>query len=98
MGSPLSPVMANIYMEHFEEKALESAPLKPTLWLRYVDDTFVLWPHQEDVTSLLTHLNNIVPAIQFTMERESSQTLPFLDVMVQKTERGLTTAVYHKPT
>lgn len=98
MGSPLSPVMANIYMEYLEEQALESAPLKPSLWLRYVDDTFVLWPHQEDVTSLLTHLNNIEPAIQFTMERESDQTLPFLDVKVQKSEQGFSTSLYHKPT
>ena len=26
MGSPLSPIVANIYMEHFETKALETAP------------------------------------------------------------------------
>ena len=50
------------------------------------------------MTTLLTHLNSMEPAIQFTMERESSQTLPFLDVMVQKTEQGLTTSLYHKPT
>ena len=29
MGNPLSPVVANIYMEHFEALAIESARLKP---------------------------------------------------------------------
>ena len=98
MGSPLSPVMANIYMEHFEQEALETAPLKPSLWLRYVDDTFVLWQHQEDATSLLDHLNSIESDIQFTMEKEKDQILPFLDVKVEKTEHGFSTGVYHKPT
>ena len=49
MGSPLSPLLANIYMEYFEEMALVSTSLKPSIWLRYVDDTFILWSHQEDV-------------------------------------------------
>ena len=48
MGSPLSPIVANLFMEAFEEKALESAVLRPRMWVRYVDDTFVLWPHKED--------------------------------------------------
>ena len=29
MGSPLSLIVANLYMEYFEKKALESYPLKP---------------------------------------------------------------------
>ena len=37
MGLPLSPVLANIYMEYFEEMALGSTSLKPSMWLRYVD-------------------------------------------------------------
>ena len=34
MGSPLSPIIANIFMEHFEKQALESAPHPPipSLW------------------------------------------------------------------
>ena len=38
MVSLLSPVLANIYMEYFEEMALGSTSLKLSLWLRYVDD------------------------------------------------------------
>ena len=42
MGSPLSPIIANLFMESLEEKALESSPQKPRILLRYVDDTFVV--------------------------------------------------------
>ena len=63
MGSPLSPVLANIYMEYFEEMALGSTSLKPSMWLRYVDDTFIFWPHQEDVQILLDHVNSIRSSI-----------------------------------
>jgi retron-type reverse transcriptase len=42
VGSPLSPVIANIYIENFEIKAIETATHKPACWYRYVDDTFVI--------------------------------------------------------
>ena len=58
--------------------ALGSTSLKPFVWLRYVDDTFILWPHQEDVQILLDHVNSIRASIQFTMEKEQDKqfTLP----------------------
>ena len=44
MGSPVSAVIANLYMEVFEEQALQSCDpqLRPRVWKRYVDDTFVI--------------------------------------------------------
>ena len=42
MGSPISPIVANLYMENFETRALQSSPNPPLLWKRFVDDTFVI--------------------------------------------------------
>ncbi|XP_062837651.1 uncharacterized protein LOC134299269 [Anolis carolinensis] len=100
MGSPLSPVVANFYMEYFEKQALETAPKKPTVWFRYVDDTFTIWSHgEEELSKFLDHLNSIHPNIQFTMEKEKEGKLPFLDVLViRKPNQQLGHTVYRKPT
>ena len=66
--------------------------------LRYVDDKFILWPHQEDVQILIDHVNSIRPSIQFTMEKEQGNKLPFLDVLVTHTEQGFRSSLYGKPT
>ena len=42
MGSPISPIVANLYMENFEMRALQSSPNSPSLWQRFVDDTFLI--------------------------------------------------------
>jgi hypothetical protein len=42
MESTQSPVVSNIYTEHFKEVALDMVTYKPLLWLHYVDDTFVV--------------------------------------------------------
>jgi len=61
----------NWYMEHFERQALSSAAKKPTKQYKYVDDTFVVWPHGEDeLQRFLEHLNSIHQNIAFTMEVE----------------------------
>lgn len=78
---------------------MQSSHLRFKLWLRYVDDTFVIWPHgAETLTAFLTHLNNIRPSIQFTMEKESNGTIAFLDVLVKRENDGILTSVFRKTT
>ncbi len=99
MGSPLSPVLADLYMEFFEKMAINSAQYKPTLWLRCVDDTFVLWPHgKEKLMEFHKHINSLRESIQFTIETEEGGKLPFLDVNISRQHQQLNTTVYRKPT
>jgi len=84
MGSPLSPVTVNFFMEDFVKKAIEQATHKPVCWFRYVDDTFVIWPHgQEKLREFLNHLSGPHNKIQFTMETEEGHLL-FLDIDIYR--------------
>ena len=99
MGSPLSPIVANLYLEHLEEEVIQSAPLQPKLWRRYVDDTFVIWSHgQDELHHFHQHLNSQYPSIKFTMEEEKDHKIAFLDVLVTRNGDRLATLVYRKPT
>ena len=42
MGSPISPIVANLYMENLEVRTINTPPHPPLMWMRYVDDTFVV--------------------------------------------------------
>ena len=99
MGSPLSPMVANFFMERFEQAVLETASRKPKVWYRYVDDTFVVWNHgEEELEIFLQHLNSQNENIQFTMEKEHDGELSFLDVLVIREGSRLGHKVYRKPT
>ena len=67
MGSLVSPIVANLYMEYLEQKALSTDPTPPRFWCRYVDDTFVI--HKEvNKQGFLQHINSVDSAIRFTVE------------------------------
>ena len=99
MGSPVSPIVANLYMEYLEQKALSTAPNPPRFWHRFVDDTFVI--HKEvNKQGFLQHINSVDPAIKFTVEdNKEDGSIPFLDTVVKPEADGtLSITVYRKPT
>jgi hypothetical protein len=82
-------------MEHFEKLALDSAQHKPSVWLRYVDDRFVVWPHRpSQLQDFLSHLKSLGPSI----ETEPDNALAFLVVLVLREKTTLNTRLYRKPT
>ena len=69
----------------------------PHLWLRFVDDTFVI-QKAEHSQQLLHHINTQHPNIQFTVEEPNQEwSLPFWDTKVTPGPNStLQTAVYRK--
>ena len=57
---------ADIYMAYFEEKALEKCPHKPFIYLRNLDDIFIIWHHGRTVFSeCIDIFNSHQPPIRF---------------------------------
>ena len=85
MTSPISPIVASLFMEGFEVKAISSAPHLPRLWLRCVDDTFFI-QKAEHSNQFPQHINTTDPHMQFTLEATGHQgSIPFLDTLVTRT-------------
>ena len=102
MGSPLAPVLANLFMGHHERIWLENYKACSILsYRRYVDDTFCLFDTEHDATCILffDYINDRHPNIRFTMEKEVDKKIPFLDVLIDNSQpQSLITRVYRKKT
>ena len=99
MGFPCSPVVANIYMEYFEDLALgPELPIPVKDWKRYMDDVFSIVP-KGNRNTMLQYLNSINPHIKFTIEQPNEEGgIPFLDTFPKPQGEGIAVSVYRKPT
>ena len=83
MGSPVSLIATNLYMEHFEGEALRSASYPPRYWYRFVDEMWVI-QQQAHKQLFLDHINCIDPNIKFTVKgNQENGAIPFLDTLVK---------------
>ena len=95
---PWHPLWPCLFMGSLEDRLLNSYSKKPSLWLRYIDDVFLLWSHGPEVfQNFVDHCNDFHHSIKFTAET-SSHEIPFLDVMVSFKDGSLHTDLYSKPT
>ncbi|KAK3709040.1 hypothetical protein RRG08_054979 [Elysia crispata] len=98
MGTCMAPTYANIFMGAIERRLLGSFPDKPLVWLRYIDDIFLIWTHgRAKLEAFIQHANTFHPTIKFT-SNISPIHVPFLDVMVTLLDNYIHTDLYSKPT
>ena len=69
MGSPLGPVLANIFKCHFEETWVTKGQIRPSLCYRYVDDTFTMFESKDTAnkkveTAFLTPLFVLIKTLR----------------------------------
>ena len=100
MGSPIGPILANIFLSHHEENWLNKYPIKfkPSFYRRYVDDFFVLFESPKSAHSFRKYMSSKHQNINFTVEQEIVGSLLFLDVKICCKNGKFVTSVYRKPT
>jgi hypothetical protein len=98
MGSPLGPTIANFFLANLEMEMFKKTNLiKPTVYLRYVDDVFAIFDCNDTLVNFFNFINKLHPNLKFTLER-AKDTLPFLDVEVKIIGDYFETCVYRKKT
>lgn len=96
MGNPLSPLISEIFMAHFEKK-MDNLKITPRIWWRYVDDVIAVVKEKE-ITTIWEKINAIHKNIKFTMEGEINNQLPFLDLIIKRKDKHLEFGIYRKTT
>ena len=99
IGTISAPLFANIFMGKFEDTHIYSDVLQfCKLYLRYIDDLFLIWTGTKDQFKELTSdLNNQHPSRKFTC-KISNTSIDFLDTTVYIKNRRIHTSIFKKPT
>ncbi|XP_064479668.1 uncharacterized protein LOC135392988 isoform X2 [Ornithodoros turicata] len=98
MGTKMAPNYANLFVGSLEEAFLSTREDKHTLYKRYLDDIFMIWPHSEDsLLEFIRDFNEFHTSINFT-HTYSAVTVSFLDVQIKQTNGVLTSDLFRKPT
>ena len=86
-------------MKYVEMQLIETLPKKPTFWLRFIDDIFMIWGHGKQALEDLKHLSNSIhPTIKFAFNNSETE-IAFLDTIIYRgKENQILTRLYHKPT
>ena len=90
MGSPLSGVLACLYLEILEAGPFKAIFPPKTTYFRYIDDAFVIYPERKDIDKITEKLNQVEETIEFTVEREENGCLPFLNKVIKMTTIPIT--------
>ena len=97
MGSPIAPLMADICINWVLDQ-MSSFQTQPRILFRYVDNLFCVFNCEADLELFFTKINTIHNNIQFTKEMEQHNQLPYLDVLVTKSNGKFQTSVFRKKT
>ena len=100
MGTICAPAYTNIFMAEFEKQHIYPyIKNKSILYLRYINDIFMIWIWtKQELLILLEKLNSKHKTIKFE-HKISHITISFLDKLIYKVKNNtLQTTLYRKPT
>jgi hypothetical protein len=99
MGSSISGIMAEIFLQHLENSQLKQIIDTNNIifYTRYVDDLLIIYDTKKIFTeTILDHINCIHTVLKFTPTHEHNNTINFLDLTIIKHPSKI--EIYCKPT
>jgi len=96
MGSPLSPIIAELAMQFVEERALEELGTEVAFYFRYVDDIIMAVP-QHLINKTVQIFNSQHHRLKFFLEIGGDK-INFLDITIIKNGKTLEFDWFHKST
>ncbi|XP_068671375.1 uncharacterized protein [Montipora capricornis] len=94
----MAPAYANLFMDRLERRLILEARVKPYMWLRYIDDIFMVWTgSEEELREFLTYINEAHATIKFTWTWSRDQ-VNYLDVQIRNSNGMIEMNLYIKPT
>lgn len=98
MGSPIAPILADIYLEHILDTKLTTLPFSVPILYKYVDDIITAIPTNKH--NIITEtFNDFHPRLRFTVEFENAEfSIPYLDILLIRQPNGnINTKWWQKP-
>lgn len=95
MGSPLSPIIADMVMQDLESNVLKKLPFKPNFYYRYVNDIILTAPSDE-LQNITRFFNSYDTRLQFIIETQKDNSISFLDTKLIVLEDRIISDWYHK--
>ena len=99
MGSPLGPILADIFVSKLENSILQPIIKELPLYKRYVDDIFIIHNACTSLEELIDCFNNAHAALNFSGDQETDDNFQFLDVeLVRRLDGSIQRGIYRKST
>ena len=97
--SSLAPVLANLFISHYEKEWLSNCGgASPSYYRRHVDDICWVFNSHNEAKRFFSYPNSRHPNVKFTIETGLNKVIPFLDALIGNRNNILNATTYHKTT
>jgi hypothetical protein len=101
MGSPISGIIAEIFLQNFEDNNIKQLPDTKNIafYARYIHDILIIYATtRTDPHAINTYANNINSNIKLSPTYEQEGSIDFLGLTITRKHKNLQVNKYRKPT
>jgi hypothetical protein len=101
MGSPISGIAAEIFLQHYEERILKHYLENKRILShnRYVDDIFIIFDSRiTNMEQIHTELNSLNQCLIFKSTTEENNAINYLDLTITRQNDSIHISIFRKPT